>query len=227
MLRQTNLNLNYNFKNEFWRARSLLRGRAKLETKLGMKAVHVRLAKYTRFRLHHRKYDQRARIRSAVDSAAVEHGTGWGHIRNDLSKQNIQLFPSTQRLLAQYEPLAFRSILEVSSSSIVPPPSPLNDCPVIPAAPPSSNHNFRKNFSHAATVELKEMIASLLRADNNTASVSGTSSALQRVKVCGKTVDTREFNMESACDQWADAWKDFMVRPEDRSAKKAKKVAAE
>lgn len=209
MLRSTGLNLEYKFRTEFWRARPLLRGRAKLEAKLGFKAVHVRLMKFTRFRLHHRKIDQRARIRTAVDSAAAEHGTGWAHLRNDLSKQNIHLYPSMQRLLAQYEPLAFRSVLEVASSSIVPPPSPLADRPVIPHLEPLSiKHDYTSQPTPAANRELKELIATMLRVDNATAAVTGAStSALKRVKVGGKSIDTSE--VIKAADEWKNAWKDF------------------
>lgn len=206
MFRSTLQYLNYNHKIEFWRARPLLRGRAKTERTLGVRAVALRLQKYTRFRIHHRRYDQRARVRANVDAAAVEHGTGWPHLRNDIARQNVAILPTTQRLLAQYEPLAFRSLLELCSSQIVPPPTIIDQQPLIPLREMSllkSNSNLAIESTPTADLQLKELLNNMITTDRSVLSLASTSSALGKVQVGGK--------VPTSADDWMDSWKDFQI----------------
>lgn len=229
MLRQTPVALEHKFMREFLRARPLLRGRAKVEPKLGTRAVRLRLQKYTRFRTNHKSYDQRTRVRADVDAAAVEHGTGWAHIRNDLSRQAVHLFPTTQRLLAQYEPLAFRSMMELCSARIAPPSCTLNNVPIVPRSEMNAlkpDIDRSKQSTPAADLHLQELIANMIHSDNAVINLSanGTSSALRRVKINGITPDNSK--VLEASRSWMEAWKDFENIDESVRTPKAVKAKA-
>nr|CCC95593.1 unnamed protein product [Trypanosoma congolense IL3000] len=125
MLRHTTGLQHYRAKLELDRIRGMLRGRARLERKVGLKRLFFLMRTQTRYRVEQRAHWERAVVRKNVDSAAREHGTGWPHLRNELSRQNILLLPRSQQVLAQYEPLAFRAVVELCASRIPPPPPPI------------------------------------------------------------------------------------------------------
>ncbi|ORC91395.1 uncharacterized protein TM35_000064000 [Trypanosoma theileri] len=124
MLRCTNVVLNYRAALELDRIRSMLRGRARLERKVGLKRLYFLMRTQTRYRVEQQSHWNRAIVRKNVDSAAREHGSGWPQLRNELARQNMILLPHTQQTLAQYEPLAFRAVMELCASRIPPPPPP-------------------------------------------------------------------------------------------------------
>lgn len=109
---------------ELDRIRGMLRGRARLERKVGLKRLFFLMRTQTRYRVEQQSHWSRAIVRKNIDSATREHGTSWQYIRNDFAMHNIILLPKMQQLLAQYEPLAFRALLELSASHVSPPPPP-------------------------------------------------------------------------------------------------------
>ncbi|KAK7197897.1 hypothetical protein NESM_000744100 [Novymonas esmeraldas] len=125
MLRATGISRYYRATMELDRLRGMLRGRARLERKVGLKRITFLMRTQTRYRVEQKAHWERAIVRKNVDSAAHEHGTGWKHLRNDLARQNVMLLPRSQQLLAQYEPLAFRAVVELCASRVAPPPPPL------------------------------------------------------------------------------------------------------
>ncbi|KAG8348822.1 hypothetical protein TRVL_00346 [Trypanosoma vivax] len=124
MLRRTLTYHHYRAKLELDRIRGMLRGRARLERKVGLKRLFFLMRTQTRYRVEQQSHWERAIVRKNVDSAAREHGTGWPHLRNEMGRQNVMLLPRTQQILAQYEPLAFRAVVELCASAIAPPPPP-------------------------------------------------------------------------------------------------------
>ena len=196
MLRQTCVIRGWRAQSELWRARPMLTGRARYEKSLGVREVTLRLTKETRYRTELRSFKNKALIRKNIDAAAVEHGTGWAHIKNDLARQNIALLPTAQRMLAQYEPLAFKSLLELCSSAIPPPPSTVEENPVIPPGVynVAANASLEQKGTMPTAVaeeELKAMVERML---------IKPSPALKAVCPKGDGSDV---------DRWMDAWKDF------------------
>jgi hypothetical protein len=160
MFRRTVVSLTWRAHYELNKARSLLRGRRRLERKLGIKYLFTNLRRRTTFRVELEKHQKRALVRKNVDSAAAEHGSGWNHIRNDLARQNVVLMPRMQQMLAQYEPLAFRSMMELCASRIAPPPAPQ------PAAIPDAAYVPRPEDpaqpTAGAVVELETLVANMM-----------------------------------------------------------------
>lgn len=109
---------------ELDRIRGMLRGRARLERKVGLKRLFFLMRTQTRYRVEQQSHWSRAIVRKNIDSAAREHGTSWQYLRNDFAMHNIMLLPKMQQMLAQYEPLAFRALIELSASHVPPPPPP-------------------------------------------------------------------------------------------------------
>ena len=171
MFRRSSIALTWRAKVELDKARTLLRGRAKLERKLGIKFLFTEMRKRTAFRVELEKHQKRAIVRKNVDAAAAEHGTGWIHIRNDLARQNVVIMPRAQQLLAQYEPLAFRSVLELCSSNIAPPPSPT------PARIPAEAYVPRpadpSQPTAASVVELEALVSKMMSKDSKELSKHG------------------------------------------------------
>lgn len=188
MLRSTNISRYYRATAELDRLRGLLRGRARLEKKVGLKRITFLMRTSTRYRVEHKAHWERAIVRKNVDSAAHEHGSGWQHLRNDLARHNMFLLPKTQQQLALYEPLAFRAVMELCASRVPPPPPPVT------AQVPEEAYARRAEdgaTSHpAATRELREGVERMLRA--------GHSEKLLREGP--RTVQA-----------WADAWKAYDV----------------
>lgn len=188
MLRRSQVSLNYRATYELERIRSMMRGRARLERKIGLKYLFFLMRTQTRYRVELQSYWERSIVRKNVDSAAREHGSGWPYLRNDLARQNVLLLPRTQQALAQYEPIAFRAVVELCASRIPPPPPPVTA--QVPEEAYSS-HVVQPTVSHpAAQKELRDGIERMLRA--------GKSSAL--AEAGPKTVN-----------EWADAWKEYDV----------------
>ena len=125
MLRQTLPSLHFRAAIEMDRVRGMLRGRARLERKLGLKKMLFLLRTQTKYRVELSSYWRKTVTGKNVDSAAREHGAGWSTMRNDLARQNVAILPRTQQTLAQYEPLAFRAMMELNASAIAPPPAPI------------------------------------------------------------------------------------------------------
>lgn len=146
-------------------------------------------------------------MRKNVDSAAREHGTCWQYLRNDFAMHNIILLPKMQQMLAQYEPLAFRSLIEVCGSHVPPPPPP--PTATIPAEayylPFSESCNAENDALHSSTpentgngpaahpssrVELRRSIERMKRAMEPCSSLNAE---------------------EGTVESWMDAWKEFDV----------------
>lgn len=172
----------------------MLRGRARHEKVLGVREVTLRLSKETRYRSQLKTYKNKTQVRKNIDAAAVEHGTGWSHMKNDLARQNVALLPTSQRILAQYEPLAFKSLLELCGSAIPPPPSAVEQHPNIPeavynaAAANAALEHKAALPTLAAEEELKVMVGRMIAKSSPalTASLSAKGS-----------------------DAWLDTWKEF------------------
>lgn len=188
MLRSTPVSRYWRATAELDRLRGLLRGRARLEKKVGLKRITFLMRTQTRYRVEQKAHWERAIVRKNVDSAAHEHGSGWQHLRNDLARQNLMLLPRTQQQLALYEPLAFRAVVELCASRVAPPPPPTTaQVPVEAYAPRAADGAT----SHpAATRELQEGVERMLCA--------GHSEKLQREGP--RTVQA-----------WMDAWKEYDV----------------
>ena len=137
MLRQTLPSLHFRAAIEMDRVRGMLRGRARLERKLGLKKMLFLLRTQTKYRVELSSYWRKTVTRKNVDSAAREHGAGWSTMRNDLARQNVAILPRTQQTLAQYEPLAFRAMMELNGSPR--PPAPIKGVPKEAYVVPSTN----------------------------------------------------------------------------------------
>ena len=92
------------------------------ERKLG----HITLRNLVHNESQNRREEDPVRQRSIdmtnLQAAANEQGTGEGRLRNDLSRQAVHLSRDTMIMLAQFEPMAFRSLVELAGSDISPPP---------------------------------------------------------------------------------------------------------
>ena len=151
---------------ELDRVRHLLSGRQKLERKLGYKQLIGDLKSWSRHRASGLSYRSKSITRHNVDAAALEHGSGWNQIRSDLARQNVVLLPSAQKMLAQYEPLAFRALVELCSSNI-PPPLPMPH----DAVPPECYEDKKNDLDPAAMLQLRRLVEEL---NANQSVVSGT-----------------------------------------------------
>lgn len=193
MLRSTFVARSFRARVEFDRLRSMMRGRAKLERKVGLQRITFLVKQQTRYRVEIESYWRKTVLRKGIDSAAVEHGAGWATLKNDIARQNILLTPTAQNHIAKYEPLAFRALMELCSSRIAPPQPP------VPKSVPPEAYIIRtpqggaletsplQQASPAATRELREKIKVML------------SRPSQRVSQCGL----------STVDEWVDSWKQF------------------
>lgn len=188
MLRHSNFCLNYRATLELDRLRGMLRGRARLERKVGLKRLFFLMRSQTRYRVEQQSYWNRSIVRKNVDSAAQEHGTSWVYLRNDLARQNLMLLPRTQQILAQYEPLAFRAVVELCASRIPPPPPPLTA--QVPAEAYASRPSDPLVSHPASKAALQKGIERMLKA--------GNSSVLRR-------------DGPQTVDAWMDAWREFDV----------------
>lgn len=199
MLRRTNVSLHFRARLELDRIRGLLRGRARLERKLGLKRLFYLMRTQTRYRVEQKSFWERAIVRKNVDSAGREHGTGWSHLRNDTARQNVMLLPHTQQALAQYEPLAFRAVVELCASRIAPPPSPSS--PLVPPEAYELAPADGRTAHPAARRELREGVERMMRA-------GAASTALER-------------EGHKSVEAWMDAWKEFDVGTAAPTGKKA------
>lgn len=188
MLRYTSAALSFRATLELDRIRGLLRGRARLERKIGLKRLFFLLRTQTRYRVEQKSHWERAIVRKNVDSAAQEHGTSWAHLRNDLARQNMMLLPRTQQMLAQYEPLSFRAVVEVCASHIAPPPPPMTA--MVPAEAYQSRPEDPGVAHPAARRELRESVAGMLKAAHNTGAMQGSPQSV---------------------DAWVEAWREFDI----------------
>ncbi|KAG5464169.1 hypothetical protein LSCM1_00349 [Leishmania martiniquensis] len=186
MLRFTSISRYYRATAELDRLRGMLRGRARLERKVGLKRITFLMRTQTRYRVEQKAHWERAIVRKNVDSAAHEHGSGWQHLRNDLARQNLMLLPRTQQQLAQYEPLAFRAVMELCASRVAPPPPPMTA--QVPEEAYATRPEDPRAAHPAARRQLKESVERMLRA--------GRSEVLQREGP--RTVQA-----------WMDAWKEY------------------
>ncbi|AYU83695.1 mitoribosomal protein bL20m [Leishmania donovani] len=186
MLRSTGVSLYYRATAELDRLRGMLRGRARLERKVGLKRITFLMRTQTRYRVEHKAHWERAIVRKNVDSAAHEHGSGWQHLRNDLARQNLMLLPRTQQQLAQYEPLAFRAVMELCASRVAPPPPPMTA--QVPEEAYATRPEDPKVAHPAARRQLKECIEHML--------CTGRSEVLQR-------------EGPRTTQAWMDAWKEY------------------
>jgi hypothetical protein len=133
MLRSTPIACNWQARRQLERVRPMLMGRAGKERKLGHMLFTQRLRAETTHRVTSLSKTNGSHVRLNVDSALQEHGTDWSKARNDFARQNVALFPRSMQQLAQYEPMSFRALVELSASNIAPPPAPHDASKVAPA----------------------------------------------------------------------------------------------
>ncbi|CBH18023.1 hypothetical protein, conserved [Trypanosoma brucei gambiense DAL972] len=205
MLRRTVCVQHYRAKLELDRIRSMLRGRARLERKVGLKRLFFLMRTQTRYRVEQQAHWERAIVRKNVDSAAREHGTGWQHLRNELGRQNVILLPRSQQLLAQYEPLAFRAVVELCASRIPPPPPP------VVASVPEESYTLWPPASHD-----NSECASTDGSDAPHGQQQSLSHPAARVELrCGveRVLRRGPSGLGNNVNELIDAWKEFDVSP--------------
>eukprot|EP00759_Apiculatamorpha_spiralis_P056486 PhF_6_TR8080/c0_g1_i1/m.12500/K02887/RP-L20, MRPL20, rplT; large subunit ribosomal protein L20 len=122
MFRSTPIAHHYNGKKYLFEIASMMTGRARHERKLGHRYIRTHLRVQSNYRAYAKDHFDRARVRSNLQAAYMEHGTDYPKARNDLSRQKILLDHHALSTLAIQEPLAFRSVMELISSGVAPPP---------------------------------------------------------------------------------------------------------
>lgn len=155
MLRRTCLRWNWKAEKHTERIRTVLRGRAAHERKLGNREIIMRLKCETQYRTMGQKQYWSAVKRTNAGAAANELGTDYPRLINDCARQNVLLLPSMCSQLAKYEPLAFRALVEMCASAIPPPPPP-----AVNRVPPEA---YSPQDSAATTAELKSDVKRLRR----------------------------------------------------------------
>lgn len=183
MLRRCEPRLNWRATYELDRVRNTMWGRAKLERKLGFKRMFFQLRCATKYRVSSKRFYDSSIIRRNVDAAAQEHGASWNSLRNDFARQNVILQTRSQQRLAQYEPLAFRSLVELAGSKIPPPPPPQPQ--LVPAEAYSEEH--ASELHPTVSRELREAINKILYKESDALKQHGPASA----------------------EGWMDVWKEF------------------
>lgn len=215
--------LHYRATVELDRLRGMLRGRARLERKIGLKRLFFLMRTQTRYRVEQQSHWNRAIVRKNVDSAAREHGTSWQHLRNDLARQNVTLLPRMQQTLAQYEPLAFRAMVELCASHIPPPPPPKT------ATVPDEVYTIMDPVDVAAAASASPLPAESMESSNNSSSskdeegsgITRTPSShpsakrelresiTRMLKAAGPLEPEIESKAPQSVEAWAEAWKEY------------------
>ncbi|KNH07954.1 hypothetical protein XU18_1435 [Perkinsela sp. CCAP 1560/4] len=120
MLRGTTTCLAYYGQKYLTEMSRLLNGRGRHEAKLGRSYIRSHLRIATTYRAYFKSRYERGMRRSLLQGAFYEHGADYPKAMNDLARQKMLLSRPMMIRLAQYEPMAFRSILELISSGIYP-----------------------------------------------------------------------------------------------------------
>ena len=100
----------------------LLSGRGKHERKLGRNYIRSHLRIATTYRAFFKDRYERGLRRGLLQAAFCEHGTDYPSAMSDLARQKLLFTKPMLIHLAQLEPMAFRSIVELMGSGIAPPP---------------------------------------------------------------------------------------------------------
>ncbi len=125
MFRQQPVLLHWRARKELIRMMPACTGRRRYEPRLGTRWLMKKMTQATEFRVTGaQKAYLRSVARVGVSAAAMEHGSDWASASKDLARQNVVMSARTMHLVAQYEPLAFRCLMELASSNIPPPPPP-------------------------------------------------------------------------------------------------------
>jgi hypothetical protein len=131
MLHATGKLQNWKARWEFSRVADRLSGRARYEPGLTWRAMNQFMRRATDYRVTGIKNRYTSSITvQRFNAAAMEHGTHMGHIQKDQARHRMGLSNIALVNLAQYEPLSFRSVVELCASEISP-PKPLPD--VVPS----------------------------------------------------------------------------------------------
>mmetsp|Transcript_24491 Transcript_24491/g.38196 ORF Transcript_24491/g.38196 Transcript_24491/m.38196 type:complete len:181 (+) Transcript_24491:57-599(+) len=120
MFSQTRTALAYSGKTYLTEMSRLLNGRGKHEQKLGRNYIRSHLRIATSYRAYFKSRYERGMRRSLLQAAFYEHGTDYPRAMNDLARQKLLFSRPMLIRLAQFEPMAFRSVLELVGSGICP-----------------------------------------------------------------------------------------------------------
>ena len=141
-----------------------------------------------------RKEEDPQRTRSIrqvnLQAAANEQGTSHDKLKHDLARQRVGISSETMLRIAQFEPMAFRALVELTSSDIAPPPR-LN-----PESLKLTGQQVRQ-ATEAAIADLEYDVGRMVKA------------------LSSPLVDVGS-ERDSLCDekQWMNAWQNFVVENE-------------
>jgi ribosomal protein L20 len=192
MFRSQQLCLYWKATKELAPATAALHDRRKYERSLGTKFLLKGLILQSRHRHENKRPWERSIARTGINAVANENGNDWQSLSKDIARQNIVINQRCMHRIAQFEPLAFRCLLELSSSAIPPPPN---------VSDPTVQAELKQLHKQNGDVneQLRVDIARLLK----------PKSAL-------KGSGRRSLGQEGADDAaviegWADSWKEFDV----------------
>lgn len=166
MLRTTPPAHGWKMRNIIARVQPALRGRARFETKFASVQTMGILKHETQRRNGKYVWYQRAETRLNIGAALREHNTDLRHFENDSYRQNVFLNPGVTRLVALQEPMAFRSLVELTASAIPPPPPPeaIQRGPALPdEGPENTDVDLRRDVERM--LEAKSPLAEQFNAD--------------------------------------------------------------
>ena len=195
MLRSNQTLLYWKGVRELAPALSALRGRHKFEKSLGVKQILRDAIAQSRHRHEKMKPWQRSIVRVGVGAVALELGTDWASLPKDLARQNVIVTQRCLHQVAQLEPLAFRCMVELSTSAIPPPPN-------------TTSVEYQSQLANmyegqSSDDKLKTDVARLLRPQS---ALKGSGMMLKS-DVNGLD-DARN---EKVVEEWMDSWKEFDV----------------
>src|SRR3989338_1715631 len=176
-------------------------GRRKHERKLGVKRLLWQLIAQTRYRNDFKRPWERAIGRTVISSVANENGTDWASASKDLARQNVVVSQTGLTKIAQFEPLAFRCLLELASSGIAPPPN-ISD-PKVQTDLKELYHQSSNNNSTSSTTVDDQLRVDIARMLKPKSALKGSGNTE------GRSLDEILAQKKSVVDEWADAWKEF------------------
>lgn len=180
-------------------ASSAMWGRRKHERKLGAKRLLWQLIAQSRYRNDFKRPWERSINRAVISAVANENGTDWTSLSKDLARQNIVVGQEGLTKMAQFEPLAFRCLLELASSGIAPPPN-ISDPKTQTGLKELYHQTNSSNSPSSVDDQLRVDIARMLKPKS---ALKGSGNAE------GRSLDEILVQKKSVVDEWADAWKEF------------------
>lgn len=121
MFRNSITFLHFKGQPQLTKALGLLHGRHRYERRLGLNRLLRMTIGRSHYNTEQRRPIQRALRRQVIGATQLESGTDWRSARNDLARHNSILSLQSLEQIAQLEPLAMRSLMELVSSDIQPP----------------------------------------------------------------------------------------------------------